>query len=187
MPDRDYAVIVLAAGRASRFGGAKLSAPLDGEPLLSHALRSARAAPASRRVLVTRENEATDGFDTVLVQSDALSTSLRAGLAAVAGCDGVFIFLGDMPRIPVDVAGKLAGAIGEAPAAFPVFGGRPGHPLLLAAHGFALADDLAGDRGLGAVLHGRADVVRVPVSDAGVIFDVDTRADLARAQGAASC
>ncbi len=182
MLDRNYAAIVLAAGRSTRFGGPKLAALLDGERLLDHALRSARAAAAMRRVLVTRDGHCAAGFETVQVDNDALSASLQAGLAAVDGCDGAFIFLGDMPRVPMDISARLAGAIGDALAAYPVFHGKPGHPLLLAARGFGLVQSLTGDRGLGALLHDHAEVVRVPVDDAGVVLDVDRPADLARAQ-----
>ena len=41
-----FAAIVLAAGASTRFGGGKLSALLDGEPLIHHAIRAAQAAPA---------------------------------------------------------------------------------------------------------------------------------------------
>lgn len=182
MLDRTYAAIVLAAGRSTRFGAPKLTALLDGDRVLDHALRSARAAPAMRRVLVTRDGHCAAGFETAQVDNDALSASLQAGLAVVDGCAGAFIFLGDMPRVPADVSARLAGVIGEALAAYPVFHGRPGHPLLLAARGFGLVQGLAGDRGLGALLHDHPDVVRVPVDDAGVVLDIDTPADLARAQ-----
>lgn len=180
--DVNYAAIVLAAGRATRFGAPKLSAMLDGEPVLAHALRSALAAPATRRVLVTRDDHRAAGFDMVRVDSAALSASLRAGLAAIDGCAGAFIFLGDMPRIRSDVPALLAAAIGDALAAYPVFRDKPGHPLLLAARGFGLARGLSGDRGLGALLHDHPDVVRVPVDDPGVVTDIDTPDDLARAQ-----
>lgn len=186
MLDTNYAAIVLAAGRSTRFGGPKLSAMLDGAPVLSHALRSAMAAPATRRVLVTRDDHCAEGFETVQVDNDALSASLRAGLAAIDGCAGAFIFLGDMPRIPADVPCLLAAGIGDGLAAYPVFQDRPGHPLLLAARGFALAQGLAGDRGLGALLHDHPDVVRVPVDHAGVVSDVDSPDDLARMQSAGS-
>src|SRR5437867_12578851 len=41
MPDTFRAVaVVTAAGSAERFGGKKLLAPIDGEPLLDHTIRS---------------------------------------------------------------------------------------------------------------------------------------------------
>ena len=65
-------------------------------------------------------------------------------------------------------------------SALPEFGGKPGHPVLLDRRGFALADGLAGDEGLGRALRGRTDVVRLAVDDEGVVLDVDTPEALSR-------
>ena len=174
------AAIVLAAGQGSRFGSNKLLAPLEGEPLVHHALRAACAAPVGRVVLVARA-ALPPWADPRLVTIEGgatLSASLRAGLTAVADCDQAFVFLGDMPRVPHDLAAKLGEAIGGALAAVPDVNGEPGHPVLLSAPAFALAAKLEGDEGLGRLLRGRADVVRLPVDDSGAKTDVDTPAAL---------
>lgn len=179
------AALVLAAGKATRFGSDKLSALLDGEPLLHHAIRAAGAAPVERVIVVTKE-----GLDTgqwpgtpmvtrVEIASDALSTSLKAGVEAAGDVEGIFVFLGDMPRVPHPVAGKLAEALGENYAAVPVCNGRSGHPVLLSARSFADLAGLAGDAGAGKLLKARGDVAHVECDDSGVLLDVDRPEDLA--------
>ncbi|MEO5587478.1 MAG: nucleotidyltransferase family protein [Novosphingobium sp.] len=177
-----FVAIVLAAGRGERFGGGKLAAPLAGRPLLDHAVQTALASPAAQVIVVGRPGTqifAEPLLRLIELHSAALSDSLRAGLAAAQGAAGAFIFLGDMPLVPPDVAARLVGAIGSAPAALPEWRGRPGHPVLLARRSFCLADGLAGDEGLGTVLRGLPGVVRLPVEEDGVVLDVDRVEDLA--------
>lgn len=187
--------IVLAAGLGARFGGQKLLAPYRGAPLLAHALRAARQAPVREVVVVTGDDldagpaadlSATDAAAPLrLVTADrrreGMSASLRAGLAALAAdCEGVFVFLGDMPLIPRETPVALAGALGSALAAAPVFDGQRGHPVLLTAALFDPLMALEGDDGARAVLKSLgARLAIVEVDDPGVLFDVDRPADLA--------
>ena len=180
-----YAAIVLAAGHARRFGRDKLQAVLDGRPLLDHAIEIAAAAPVDRVVVVTRPGcapAATSRIKPIELASDALSDSLKAGLNEVGDADGAFIFLGDMPRVPKEVAGILAEALGSAVAAFPTYREQPGHPVLLASAGFGLVERLQEDEGLGRLLRGRNDVVRIAVPGQGVVSDVDVPSDVAALQ-----
>ena len=107
-----------------------------------------------------------------------MGASLRAGIASLApDAEGAFVFLGDMPRIPHDVAPRLVEALAAgARAAAPVREGRRGHPVLFSAELFPALLSLAGDRGagwlLGAMTHG---LTLVPTGDDGVLFDVDER------------
>lgn len=178
--------LVLAAGSASRFGSDKLSAPLEGEPLLFHAIRAARGAPVSRVIVVARPGletgiwQGAPPVDVLRIASSALSDSLKAGIAAAQGADGAFVFLGDMPRVPHDEAGRLAGMIGKAYAALPRHQGRPGHPVLLSVRAFADMAALSGDEGAGRLLRARDDVVFDECTDSAIHFDVDRPEDLAR-------
>jgi len=182
-----YVALVLAAGRATRFGSDKLRAPLDGRPLLDHAIHAARAAPVDRVILVTRRGMDAGAWpglppvDVLDIDSDALSQTLKAGIAAAHGAAGAFVFLGDMPRIPHTVAASLASAIGPAYAAIPRHGGRPGHPVLLSASAFADIAALTGDEGAGRLLRLRDDVTFVECADPAIHFDVDRPEDLRRA------
>ena len=180
-----FVAVVLAAGSARRFGGDKLSALFRGEPLINHAIRAARAAPVTRVLVVCRpELELGDwpcspGVEPIRIRSNALSASLKAGLAAAGEGAGAFVFLGDMPLVPHGVAGVLAEVIGEGFAAVPQHGGRNGHPVLLAARAYAEVAGLVGDEGAGRLLRRRGDVAFVAVSDPAILLDVDTPGDLA--------
>ena len=175
--------IVLAAGRASRFGSDKLSAPFRGEPLLAHALRAACAARVSRVILVclpALDASPWPDIETVRIASSELSASLKAGIAAVADADGAFIFLGDMPLVPHGIAAQLAAKLGDNFAALPRCHGKSGHPVLLAPRAFPLIAQLTGDKGAGALLKARKDVTFVECADEGVLLDIDHAEDIAR-------
>lgn len=174
--------IVLAAGLGRRFGGGKLTSPYADGRLLDNAVRAALAAPArSVRVVTGHDAEAVAEVARALgpVQivhaehhAQGMAQSLKAGIASLpADTAGVFIFLGDMPAVPHDMAGKLAAALGEADAAAPMLDGRRGHPVLLSARLFPAVMTLAGDQGAGRLLGG---AVLVPTEDTGVLFDVDS-------------
>jgi molybdenum cofactor cytidylyltransferase len=177
--------IVLAAGRGTRFGSDKLAGLIDGRSVLDRTLEIALAAPVERVIVVRRPGRTTPADPRIALVEAAgadLSDSLRAGIAAAGDADGAFVFLGDMPLVPPDLARRLADAIGSAIAAVPVREGVPGHPVLLARAGFGLVGTLGGDAGLGQALRDRSDVVHLQVSEAGATFDIDTPADLAAAQ-----
>ena len=180
--------IVLAAGRGTRFGSDKLAALISGKSVLDRAIEVALAAPAERVIVVTRPGTQVPPDPRIArVESSGpdLSDSLRAGIAAAGEAQGAFIFLGDMPLVPHDLAGRLLPAIGAAVAAVPVREGVPGHPVLLARRGFALVERLQGDAGLGRALRHREDVAPLTVSDLGATLDIDTPDDLAAAQESA--
>ncbi|MAC58055.1 MAG: molybdopterin-guanine dinucleotide biosynthesis protein MobA [Novosphingobium sp.] len=179
-----HVAVVLAAGHATRFGSDKLSATLHGEPLLFHAIRAARAAPVERVIVVARPGLDTGTWtgeptvEILRINSDAMSDSLKAGIAAAADADGAFIFLGDMPCVPHAEAARLAAVIGPAYAAMPRHDGRPGHPVLLSSAAFPDIADLSGDQGAGRVLRTRDDVVFDDCTDPAIHFDVDRPEDL---------
>ena len=186
--------IVLAAGAGKRFGGGKLTSPWGDGVLLDAALAAAFASPA-RTVSVVwgadgRVLEAASRFASRTGQTrrlrmihardhaEGMAASMRAGVEALPrDCAGAFIFLGDMPKAPHDVAAKLAQALASgAWAAAPVHGERRGHPVLFGAKLFAVLKTRTGDRGAGQLLDALGEnLALVPVEDSGVLFDVDLK------------
>ena len=186
---------MLAAGSGTRFGGGKLLAAWDAGVLLEGALSAAFAAPVrSVTVVIGADAEAVAAaaraFDprALIVQApdyaEGMAASLRAGVASLpADAAGAFVFLGDMPRVPPAVLGRMAEALETgAPAAAPVFEGRRGNPVLIGRELFPQLLALTGDAGARGVLQGlgtRLALIEAP--DDGVLFDVDERGDLPQA------
>ena len=188
-----FAALVLAAGSASRFGGGKLLAAFQGRPLLHGALAAAQAAaPGAVTVVTGADAEAVAayvrGFDPKIRlvhaadHAEGMAASLRAGIASLPPeIQAAFVFLGDMPRVPHAVLGRLAAAVvAGAPAAAPVFGGRRGNPVVLSQTLFTNVAALSGDVGARPILQALgARLALVDAPDDGVLFDVDERSDLA--------
>jgi CTP:molybdopterin cytidylyltransferase MocA len=198
------AAVVLAAGRARRFGSAKLLALLHGRPLAAHAFEIVRQARASG-VLADAVAVVASGDDAVAdlaleagartIVNDApdrgLSGSLRRGLAALgADAGAAIILLADQPLVRQEVMAALAGGwrAGLGVVLRPRYAGapgEPGHPVLLDRSVWALAAALEGDRGLGSLFPpGAAGVALIDV--AGRNPDVDTPDDLTTLEGTSS-
>ncbi|MCH2423880.1 MAG: 2-C-methyl-D-erythritol 4-phosphate cytidylyltransferase, partial [Acidimicrobiales bacterium] len=83
--------VVVAAGRAERFGGDKQMADLGGRPVVAHSVSAAAKASDGVVVVVAADKRAEalillDGLDCVAVVVDGGATrsaSVRSGLAAV--------------------------------------------------------------------------------------------------------
>lgn len=183
--------VLLAAGAGSRFAGDthKLRAPLDGRPVLAHAI-SALVESGLEAVVVAG---AADVADLVPASIDVLSnerwadgqaTSVQVGITAARrrGHDAVVIGLGDQPF--VTAAAWQAVAASDAGMAVATYDGRQGHPVRLADAVWDLlpAD---GDEVGRAVMRSRPELV-VPIPcDAGHArvdrtADIDTLEDLRR-------
>ncbi len=182
--------LVLAAGAGTRFGGAiKQLAPLRGRPLIEHAVAAMLAVPALDPVLVVLGHAADEILGTaelgeaeVVVCDDwarGQSASLRCGLAALAGADAVVVTLGDQPFItPQVIAGALDHLEGHD-AVRAVYGGTPGHPVVLGPRVLAAATELVGDQGARALLS-RFHVKRWEAGHLASAVDVDTQEELSR-------
>jgi molybdenum cofactor cytidylyltransferase len=187
--------VILAAGSASRFGGAKLAAPLDGRPLLRHVVDAARTAGLDPIIVVVAPGDSLAAVNLGAVTrvtnpdpAEGLSSSVRIGLRALDAdaaetVDAAIILPGDQPRVRPEVIRRLVDAAGESPATPFVVARHAGdgvpNPILAHRPIWRLADELAGDRGFGPVLATHPELVRV-VDVEGTNPDVDTQADLAR-------
>jgi molybdenum cofactor cytidylyltransferase len=193
-----FAGLVLAAGRSTRFGPKnKLLADLEGQPMLAHVLKTARGAGLDPIIVVTGHEAdavriAVGGAETRFVHNPAfaegLSTSLRAGIEALpAGVEGVFVLLGDMPKIRPQTLDALRAAADQNPAAIafvPVLGRQWGNPVLVRRALFPSFARLHGDQGARKLLEAaREAVIEVEVGDPGIFADFDTRAAFGSAPG----
>jgi molybdenum cofactor cytidylyltransferase len=193
------AALVLAAGRGARMGGGKLTADLDGAPLVRHPVQAALASRARPVVVVTGADAdgvraALAGLDVVLVHNPdhalGMSTSLRAGIAALADrdVDGALVLLGDMPRITAAHLDALAAAFDpdvDATIVVPTCARKRGNPVLWGRRHFAAIGELTGDVGARALIERHPDQVRLlALDDPAILVDVDTPEALAAARAA---
>lgn len=174
------ALVLLAAGRGSRFGGGKLAAMLAGKPVIAHVAAATQALPLAQRILVAAPAvPGLPGFTRVpLDPPDApQSRSLALGLAAIGDAHAVLIALADMPLVPPAHFARMLEAFDGDRLTSACEGQRLPPALLGRAH-FAALGALTGDRGAGALLR---DAPTVPLTPDQAL-DIDTPADLARAE-----
>jgi nicotine blue oxidoreductase len=105
-----------------------------------------------------------------------LSAAVRAGIDAIVAAFAVLHTV-DTPDVGAAVVRRVLDAARSAPSglARARYGGRPGHPVVIARRHWAdLLDALRGDEGARAFLTGRADVVAVDCADLASGQDIDT-------------
>jgi molybdenum cofactor cytidylyltransferase len=182
-------VIVLAAGKGSRFKGSahKLQQPLGDSNVLGSALRNAIAshlpvvvvttaalAPVAAQHVATR--------DIVVVPETpgeyGMGHSIAAGVGARADSPGWLVLPGDMPRVQPATLLAVAAALEHHAVAYAQYRGRRGHPVGFGAELYSELIRLSGDEGARRIV-ARYPAAGVDVEDPGVMLDVDTEADLA--------
>lgn len=175
----DIAVILLAAGRGTRFGGGKLAARLAGKTVIDHVAERLAGVAFSRRIMVcSGTTPAVDGFERItLSPGDApLSCSIATGVSAVPRESAALIVLADMPLVPATHFSSLIERFDGDRIATRV-GGRTMVPALFSKRHFAALSSLEGDKGAAALLR---DAPSIPL-DEDLALDIDTPDDLARA------
>lgn len=193
--------IVLAAGSGKRFGGGKLLAEWQGALLLHGALNAACRAPVDSILVMSggngdevagaslqwaqRNGEARLRVVPVADHAEGIAASLRTGIAALPRtAEGVFIFLGDMPRVPAYLPVEMAQILrAGALAVAPLCQGQRGHPVLISRSLFPRVRALRGDVGAKHVLEALGPgLVLIPTDEHGALFDVDRPSDLFRGE-----
>lgn len=175
--------VILAAGYSSRADGFKMSFEVGGKPVLRRVIET--FAPFCARVIVVSGYRAeeieklTEGYGKVRVVHNAdyaagMFSSVRTGVKEVRA-PRFFFTPGDYPLIDQTVCRKLLAVRGEA--VIPTYRGRKGHPILLDG---ALAGEILNeppDSNLKRFLQKRSCRL-TEVDEAGILADLDTRADL---------
>jgi molybdenum cofactor cytidylyltransferase len=188
-PDgRRIAAIVLAAGRSTRMGGPnKLLAEVGGKPLARIAAEEALASRADPVIVVTghqreRVEQALAGLKVRFVHNpdfaDGLSTSLKAGIAAVpADADGAIVCLGDMPQVRAALIDRMIAAFDPARGALvvvPTIEGKRGNPVLWSRRFFPELATLDGDVGARHLIATYGEALTEVPADAAALIDIDT-------------
>jgi molybdenum cofactor cytidylyltransferase len=93
--------------------------------------------------------------------------------------DKLIIALADMPFVQVSTFNQVCAALREHEIVVPTFQGQRGHPVGFQRQYFSELAELDGDSGGRSILKRHADkVFELPVDDPGVLYDIDTEADL---------
>ncbi len=186
------AVIVLAAGKGSRFLGAdhKLAQRLGSATVLASTLRHAvatrlpvvvvttaafaevaRGSVAARDVVVLPEVGAPGHA------SLGMGYSISCGVSASPDAAGWLILPGDMPMVRTDTMLEVARELADHAVVFAQHKGMRGHPVGFSAELYSELVTLRGDEGARR-LAARYPAIGLEVDDPGVLIDVDTEADL---------
>ncbi|HEU5140221.1 MAG TPA: nucleotidyltransferase family protein [Bacillales bacterium] len=186
--------IILAAGKSSRMGTTKQLMKLGGEPLLQHVIEKVLTVDFSEIIAVIG-HEAEQIRQSVPVEDNRFrwlinpdyatgqSTSLRHG---IANCNnsGIMVFLGDEPLISEQTIQMIyRSGLAKQSASSEPFVVRPshhsvsGHPVFFGNATKMDFTDLAGDSGAKKMIKNLAAKELIPVSDPGILLDVDTSED----------
>jgi CTP:molybdopterin cytidylyltransferase MocA len=179
--------VVLAAGASTRLGRPKQSVVLGGETLLERAVRVAREAELSPVIVVVRELDdwaarlRALGY-VVVVNAEAaegMAASIRCGVrvAETLHAVGVVVMACDQVLLRAEHLRALCAEPGKVTAS--EYAGRRGVPAYFPAEVFGALMELRGDVGAREMLREAAAVV-----DEGLAVDVDTEADVERAEKA---
>jgi molybdenum cofactor cytidylyltransferase len=165
-------VLVLASGRGERFvasggRGSKLQALLAGQTVLAHTLAAVRASGLRWHV----EDAGHPG----------MGDSIAAGVRATASADGWLVLPGDLPLIAPASLRAVADALQHASIVLPMHRGTRGHPVGFAREHGAALQALTGSEGAAAIVRA-AQPLKLEIDDPGIVTDIDTLADLERAE-----
>jgi molybdenum cofactor cytidylyltransferase len=186
--------ILLAAGESRRMGFPKPLLRLNGQTFLTHTAKSMLTAVKRLIVVLGAHFEAVaaavpaDGRITIIENPDyslGQLSSIQKGLSAVsAQADAAIVHLVDHPTVRPETFGRIAREyeLSEKPLVVARWGGHRGHPVLFDRSVFDELRLAPVDVGARAVVKARDDrVIYLDVDDPGVVLDLDTPADLARA------
>ena len=182
--------MVPAAGAASRFGGGKLFALVDGVPLLDRTLGALLDAGIGRVIVVTPPaadwGAAVRGLADSRVRcvvnpdpSRGMFSSIQIGVRE-ADSGPIAILPGDMPFVRADTVKRvLDTAMATGALVSPRFEGHRGHPIVLPLDLRAPVLAAPATAALNDVLRPYRDLIlNVDVDDRGVLRDVDVVEDL---------
>lgn len=193
--------VLPAAGASRRMGRPKLLLPFNGGPLVAGVVNALLGSGVEEIVLVTApEDEDLRGWARRSGIESAVNpdpgrgmlSSIREGIGALGGAEELarrgatlLVSPADLPNLQVETVIELLRRMREsgAPIAEPVFHGQRGHPLAIAPRLIPEIETLDLDVGLRQLRNRHeAELLEVPVEDAGVVQDVDTPEEYERLQ-----
>lgn len=193
-------VVVLAAGRGSRYGGTshKLEQALGVTSVIGTTLRhvlasqlpmvvvaTAAIAELARRSVAARDIVVLPEVGTPGPEPLGMGYSIATGVGARPDAAGWLILPGDMPMVLPSTLRSVARELRHHTVVYAQHRGQRGHPVGFAAELYSELVALKGDEGARRLV-ARYPAHGVEVDDPGVLIDIDTEADLAGARAGAS-
>lgn len=185
--------LVLAAGVSRRMGSPKQDIVMAGRPMLDYVANTFLASRLGGIVVVVRPGLAwrprKDKRLRVITNphyAEGLSGSLRLGLKSISPQSlAVVVGLGDKPLLlPSTIEEIVAAYEGtKSRVVIPTHKGRRGNPILFDKSLFEPMMRLSGDTGAKPVIEqNERDVLELQVEDEGILIDVNTPADVRKAE-----
>ncbi|MDQ2927248.1 MAG: nucleotidyltransferase family protein [Pseudomonadota bacterium] len=193
-------VIVLAAGKGSRFAAAshKLAASFGDSAVLATTLRQAIASHLHVVVVTTPAfaelaRSSVAARDVVIlpeVGSESpgrlgMGRSIAAGVSARPNAGGWLVLPGDMPLVQPATLQAVSRELDRHPVVYAQHGGLRGHPVGFAAELYSELVGLSGDEGARRLV-ARYPAFGLELDDAGILVDIDTAEDLEAARRSAA-
>jgi molybdate transport repressor ModE-like protein len=179
--------VVLANGRAERFGSQKLLADAAGAPVLERVVAAVTGA-GLEPVVATSTPEVEElcrrlDVATVRPAGSDQSDSMKAGLDVYGSTDGCLFVVGDQPALKAESVKAMVDAFNADREKIVRLGyeGRLGNPVLFPKVCYDALVSVEGDRGGSAVIETTdpEDIVVVQAGSAAELVDVDTPEALA--------
>ncbi len=181
-------ILVLAAGKAARFGTDKRLATMsDGRRTLDVTLANARASGLPLSVCLRPGDDqlaqylGARGFACLRCSraDEGMGATLAQGAANIRGWDAVLVALADMPWVAPASFRAVAAGLAKNCIVVPVCAGRRGHPVGFGSDFFRELASLGGDTGARVLLDRHPQRVReLSLEDAAIVRDIDVPADL---------
>ena len=187
----EFAIVVLAAGAGTRFGGNKLNAPVRNKPLYEHTLDRVQAFGAFPAFIVTGSEEIAGeaqkrGITPVWNRKPELgiARSLKLGLEEAVksrpGLKGILFSVCDQPGLDPATMQQIFRVSSLHPGSIVCAGsgGKTGNPVCWDASFFPELLALEGDEGGRQIMKKYRDKVRIVQADPEELKDIDRKEDL---------
>ena len=185
---------MLAAGLSKRMGYPKQDVMLGGMTMLELSMLAFTSSNVDELVVIINKpfsrkippGKLSPRFVLNPEPSRGLSSSLSLGIESLStGCEAVVLGLGDKPLVLPSTINRLITVFKKKGATIvvPTYRGARGNPILFHRRFFPSILQVRGDRGAKGVVGANAsDVEEVEVEDEGILLDVDTPDDVAKAE-----
>ena len=193
---------ILAAGLSKRFGKPKLTAPINGVPMITKITQAALKSDLSSIVIVLGANaglirECISDFDNGKLKiienqnyEDGQSTSIIAGLNALGNPDGYMFLLGDQPLVSAKMINRIIEQYSQSPEylCVPRVDGKIGSPKIFPRSWRHKLRKLTGDCGaLKLIEQSVSEINYVEFDNPAVQMDIDTPDDYKRVMEEIKC